>query len=92
MRYVDKVVDALIAAEAHKATKYISDRMVVRACRRLFRGCVPRCDSIDIVLTIGRPNYAERKFIKKCKAAGEPFPVRKVQLKHPSKRARSRRR
>lgn len=35
----------------------------------------------DFVLTIGAPNYREREFIKQCQKAGEPFPVRKVQLK-----------
>lgn len=35
----------------------------------------------DFVLTIGAPNYREREFIKMCQKAGEPFPIRKVQLK-----------
>jgi len=40
-----------------------------------------------MVLTIGRPNYAEREFIKLCKKAGEPFPVKKMQLKfYPKKK------
>jgi hypothetical protein len=30
--------------------------------------------------TIGIPNYL-REFIRKCKKAGEPFPVKKIQLK-----------
>jgi hypothetical protein len=33
------------------------------------------------VFTIGKPNYEEREFIKKCKKAGEPFPVKKIQVK-----------
>lgn len=32
------------------------------------------------ILSMGRPNYAEKKFIKDCQKAGEPFPVRRVQL------------
>lgn len=36
---------------------------------------------IHFKLTVGKPNYAEREFIKKCKKAGEPFPVRQIQIK-----------
>lgn len=86
MNAVSEVVRTVIDAKAHKATKYLSDREIVRATRRLIRGKVPNSKNIDIVLTIGRPNYAERRFIKACKKAGEPFPVRKVQIKHPPKR------
>ena len=32
-------------------------------------------------LTVGGPNFEARKFIKMCRKAGEPFPVKKVQLK-----------
>jgi hypothetical protein len=43
----------------------------------------------DISFTIGKPNYAERAFIKKCQRAGERFPVRRIQLQFPAeKRAR----
>ncbi len=40
-----------------------------------------------LVVTIGKPNYANRMFIAACKKAGEPLPVKKVQLKYwPKKR------
>ena len=32
-------------------------------------------------LTLGAPNYEARAFIKHCLRAGEPFPVKKVQLR-----------
>jgi hypothetical protein len=35
---------------------------------------------IEIALTIGAPNYAARQFIKRCKQAGEPFPVKKLRF------------
>ncbi len=85
--HVDQVVNALLGAEAHKATKYVSATHVVRATRKLRRGRIPKRDNgVDIVLTIGRPNYAEREFIKKCRKAGEPIPVKKIQLKFPPKK------
>ena len=79
--FVGAVVELLLLAEAHKATKYISDNFVINATRKVFGGKIDkRSKSIDIVLKIGKPNYAEREFIKKCKLAGEPFPVKKIQL------------
>lgn len=37
---------------------------------------------MEFVLKIGKPNYLERDFVKMCKKAGEPLPVKKVQIKH----------
>ena len=34
-----------------------------------------------MILTFGRPNYKEREFIKQCKKAKEPFPVKKTLLR-----------
>lgn len=51
MNAVSEVVRTVIDAKAHKATKYLSDREIVRATRRLIRGKVP--NSKNIVLTIG---------------------------------------
>ena len=83
------VVDTLIETGAHTATKYLTERHIVRATRVLYDGKVPRKGSnVDVRLTVGRPNYVEREFIKKLKRAGEPFPVKNVQLKFPPKRKR----
>lgn len=68
-------------ADGHvrRATKYLSPNMAVTAT---YRGKRDKRNSRDvIVLKIGAPNYLERKFIKACAKAGEPFPVRKVQLR-----------
>ena len=86
LRYINAVVDTLLIANAHRAVKYISEKEIIRATRRLVRGKVPNSKSIEVILTIGRPNYSERKFIKECKRVKEPFPVRKIQLKYPPKR------
>lgn len=77
-----KAVTALINRGARTATVYLSDARTVRATRRLYGGkAASKVDrTIDIVLTIGKPNYKAREFIKSAKRAGEPFPVRKVQL------------
>lgn len=59
---------------AWKATKYLTQRSIVRATR-------VRKNRTTIVLSFGRPNYQEAEFIKKARKAGEAFPIRKVQLR-----------
>jgi hypothetical protein len=41
----------------------------------------------EMVVTFGAPNYLDRIFIKKCKKAGETFPVKKIQFRpYPKKK------
>lgn len=81
---ITAVVNELISDPNVKtATKYLSEKLTVKATRRhpTFK------HAEEMVITQNRPNYAERLFIKACKKAGEPFPVKKVQLKfYPVKR------
>jgi hypothetical protein len=85
MRYVETVVRTLVQGGARKVVKYVSPTEVVRATRRLSHGKIARGNA-TILLTLGKPNHAEREFIKACKAAGEPFPVKRLQIKLPPKR------
>lgn len=79
------VLDELHGGQVHKAAKYLDTNLVVRATRPVFgpRGKkrVLKGGNFQVVLTIGKPNYEERKFIKACKKAKESFPIKKVQLK-----------
>ena len=62
------------------ATQYISPKFIFRATRKTHKH--QRKDSnVEIYLTIGKPNYREREFIKLCIKAKESFPLKKVQLK-----------
>ena len=63
----------------YRATKFLSEELVVKMTRRHKKRSRGRCH--EAVLTIGKPNYAERQFIRACKKAGEPLPVKRVQLK-----------
>lgn len=76
-----EVVEAIINNEAIKATKFISPKLIVRATRKLYGKKIIKNHNIEITLTIGKPNWAEREFIKLCEKSGEPFPIKKVQLK-----------
>lgn len=68
-----------------KATKFISPTEIVRAVRRQYgkkNGIVERPKgNVEITLTIGKPNYDERAFIKLCKKMKETFPIPDVVLK-----------
>jgi len=79
-KVVSQVVDILISTEAKSAIKYIDEKTAVKATRKTFKGKIQK-GNIKIILTIGKLNYEAREFIKKCKKSGEPFPVKKVQLK-----------
>lgn len=75
-----------LAHDVRKATVYLSDNYVIRACHRSRPSA--RSRSTTILLTYGKPNFREREFIRSCKKAGEPIPVRKVQLQWFAKKAK----
>ena len=88
MNGIQDVIEVLMRSGARRATKYLRPEAVISACRPLFNGRVEdgRDTRTTIVVKLGRPNFDERKFIKTCQKAGEPFPVRKIQLKFPAKK------
>lgn len=80
---VQSLCEAVLVGGARKATKYLSERDVIKVSYHGKRDA--RSRTHHVVLTVGAPNYAERKFIKALKKSGEPFPVKKIQLKFQSK-------
>lgn len=68
-----------VVSGARKATKYLSPTLTVKATRQ--HPVDRRNRSDTIVLSIGKPNYQERDFIRVAKLAKEKFPISKVQLK-----------
>jgi hypothetical protein len=75
---IARVVEAVLELQCRKAFIVLSPDMVVTAARRYKVRRNER--STTVVLTIGKPNYAVRQFIHACKRAGEPLPIRKIQL------------
>ena len=73
------VLGALIASDAKTSTKFLSPKLVVKATWHNKPSNRNRLESA--VVTFGAPGFKEQKFIAACVAAGEPFPVRKVQLR-----------
>lgn len=90
--YAGRVIEALLLTGSRSATKYVNPHFVVRATRPMSKKRkkpVDRADSrsMTVLVTMGRPNYRDRQFIKDCKAAGEKFPVRNIRLRgFPAKR------
>lgn len=79
---VAEVLTTLINSKAKTATKYMSPRETIRMSQMTFKGKLQK-GNLEIRITIGRPNYQAREFIKTALKAKEPFPIKKVQLKFP---------
>jgi len=76
-------IHALGTSDNWRATKYLSADCVVKATRRKYGYRKSRYvfQGFDFSVRIDRPNFNERRFIAACKKSGEPFPVKKIQLK-----------
>lgn len=86
-RIFSDLAEVLLLVGAWKVTKYYTDKDVATATRRCYQRKIDKRDNrVEILFKIGRPNFEEREFIKKCKKSGEPFPVKKIQIKYPPKR------
>jgi len=87
-RGILRVVSAVVFDPRVKsATAYESPDQTIVATRR---GKPDRRERhFELVLTIGRPNYRGRAFVKALLAAGAPFPARKAQLRFIPKAKRS---
>lgn len=66
--------------DVRRATYYVSENCTVKLTRQ--RRYKKRDLSETFILTCGRPNFRERKFILQCKQAGEKFPIKKIQLQY----------
>ena len=77
---LNSIVEMMLeCTDLKKATKYLDENTIVR-CTRIGKHD-GRNRSESFVITIGKPNYAERHQIVWFKMAEEPFPVKKIQLK-----------
>jgi hypothetical protein len=72
-----KLVKGILDGSTTKATRIFDERTKLTVTRRgkLHRSSRNRVNFTEILLTIGPPNYDERKRIKKAKKIGLPFPL-----------------
>ena len=75
------IIAAIQDPTIRSVVKYVSYKQVVKVTRRHKPRQYARVNHAEFVVTIGRPNHDERKFVKLCLKAGEPFPVKKAQIK-----------
>jgi hypothetical protein len=81
------VIENLLATKSHRAVRYLSGKQVIRATRPLVRGRLPRASAnTTVLLTLGKPNYLERRFIAKQKKLGLELPVEVQLAQLPKKR------
>lgn len=73
------IITLMLDRRLKHATKFLTSQYTVKATHR---GTWDGRDSRnEILVTVGRPNHAERRFIRLAKKAGEPFPIKKIQVK-----------
>ncbi len=77
--WVAGVVEACLEGGFRSAVKYVSPVLTVKATRQWPPD--GRRKRETLLLSIGTPSYRERRFIKACLKAGEPFPVKKIQFR-----------
>jgi hypothetical protein len=77
---IDKMIAQLEAERTIKTVTYFESPTHTEKVTRQFK-LFKNDRSATYIVTIGKPNYAEREFVKKCKQSGEPFPVKRLQLK-----------
>lgn len=69
-----------------KVSNFIAPNLVLSILAETFRDEKKKKKRLGgsnkFIVKFGRPNYKEREFIKACKKANEPFPIKKLQIKY----------
>lgn len=77
---IDKAIRTLLDNDGiRSASIYHSPTCVVTATRR--RKADKRSVRLELLVTMGKPNFRGRMFVKACLKAKEPFPVTRPQLR-----------
>ncbi len=86
MKPLEKIVgEMLINTRVKKATAFLSPILTLVVARQFKMDS--RSKQQTFIVTIGRPNFENRKKLKDLIAAREPFPVKKLAYKYyPEKR------
>lgn len=89
---IENLIQEVRKQKAWRAVKYLSDTKVVRVTQILYNKTPRSWGNQQFTVTLGKPNYKEREFIRLCKIAKEVFPVRKIQLQFPPQRKNNKKR
>lgn len=76
----EAVGDVVTGVKVRRATAYIGPSLTMKAtAQRKQRKSGDR--SVTVLVTVGRPNFAERRFIRVCQKAAMAFPLNQIQWK-----------
>ena len=75
---IGDIIGDLLFSNAYRGTKYMNETEVINV--RRYRSTNNRKQPTEFIVTIGKPNDRERKFIQRCKKERQRFPVPIVQL------------
>jgi hypothetical protein len=65
-----ELAQEILCEDAYKATMYFGDKLTVKATRKRYQGKICQSEKqVQIMFTIGPPNYEERAKIKQAKKA-----------------------
>lgn len=70
----EATTDALLMPDLHKATRYLTPKLTIKATRQ--HRATSRTTRHTILVTVGTPNYFERRIIKASLKAGTCFPLK----------------
>lgn len=73
------VGDVITSTNIRRATAYISPTLTMKATAQ--RRQDGRDKSATVLVTVGKPNFVERRFIRVCQKAGMCFPLQQIQWK-----------
>lgn len=73
------VGDVLTITNVRRATAFISPTLTIKATAQ--RRQERRDKQATCLVTVGRPNFVERRFIRVCQKAGMVFPLSQIQWK-----------
>lgn len=76
----ETVGDVVTGTNVRRATAYISPALTMKATAQ--RRQSNRDRSATVLVTVGAPNFLEKRFIRLCQKAGMCFPLRQIQWKH----------
>lgn len=75
----ETISSVLVVPNVRRATSYLAEDFTVKATAQ--RKIGKRDRSATLLVTVGAPNFLERRFIRGCKKHGMAFPLQQITLK-----------
>jgi hypothetical protein len=79
MHKLGMCVGDVLGNNVRRATAYISPKLTIKVTAQ--RRADKRSRTVTALVTVGAPNFIERRFIRVCQKAGMAFPLQQIQWK-----------